>query len=88
VIRSPRPQGPAALLANLGVLGGDTPWEDEPFDFHQHFLDHLAEEVGGWDALDSLDGTPLPEEEFAWDQVPADLRGRLPALAVEEWLSD
>ena len=57
VIRSPRPQGPAALLARLGVLGGDMPWGDEPFDFHQHFLEQLAEEVGGPEALDSLDGT-------------------------------
>jgi hypothetical protein len=76
VIRSPRPQGPAALLAKLGVLGDDQPWEDEPFDFHQHFLDQLAEEVGGQDTLDSLDDAPLPDEEFAWDQVPADLRDR------------
>jgi Domain of unknown function (DUF6398) len=76
VIRSPRPQGPMALLAKMGVLADDKPWEDGPFDFHQHFLDQLAEEVGGRDALDSLDGTPLPDEEFAWDEVPADLRDR------------
>jgi len=77
VIRSARSQGPAALLANLGVLGGDMPWGDEPFDFHQHFLDQLAEEAGGQDALDSLDDTPLPEEEFGWDQVPAGARDRV-----------
>jgi hypothetical protein len=77
VIRSPRPQGPAALLASLGVLGDDRSWEHEPLDFHQHFLDQLAEEVGGHGALDSLDDTPLPEEEFAWDQVSADLRDRV-----------
>jgi hypothetical protein len=76
VIRSPRPQGPAALLARLGVLG-EEPWQDEPFDFHQHFLDQLAGEVGGRAALDTLDDTPLPAEEFAWDQVPAELRGRV-----------
>jgi Domain of unknown function (DUF6398) len=76
LIRSPRPQGPAALLAKLGLLDG-RPWEDEPLDFHQHLLDQLAEEVGGQDTLDSLDDTPLPEEEFAWDQVPADLRNRV-----------
>jgi hypothetical protein len=73
VIRLPRPQGPAALLAKLGVLDDDQPWEDEPFDFHRHFLDQLAEEVGGQDTLGSLDDAPLPEEEFAWDQVPANL---------------
>jgi hypothetical protein len=75
VIRSPRPQGPAALLAKMGLLDG-RPWEDEPFNFHQHFLEQLAEEVGGQDALDLVDDTPLPEEEFAWDQVPIDLRDR------------
>ena len=77
VIRSPRPQGPAALLAKLGVLGDEEPWEGGPFDFHRHLLDQLAEEVGGQDALDSLDGTPLPDEEFGWDQVPAELRDRV-----------
>lgn len=82
VIRSPRPQGPMALLAKMGVLSGDMPLEDEPFDFHQHFLDQLAEEVGGRDALDSLDGTPLPEEEFAWDQIPAALRDRAGQVLV------
>jgi uncharacterized protein DUF6398 len=76
VIRSPRPQGPMALLAKMGVLGDEEPWEDEPFDFHQHFLDQLAEEVGGQDTLDCLDSAPLRAEEFAWDQVPADLRDR------------
>src|SRR5260221_367343 len=68
VICSPRPQGPMALLAQLGVLGDEEPPDDEPFDFHRHFLDQLAEEVGGQDALDSLDCTPLPHEELAWDQ--------------------
>lgn len=77
VIRSPRPQGPMALLAQLGVLGDEEPPNDEPFAFHRHFLDQLAEEVGGQNALDSLDGTPLPDEEFAWDQVPPDLRDRV-----------
>jgi Domain of unknown function (DUF6398) len=75
VIRSPRPQGPAALFAQIGLLDG-RPWEDEPFDFHQHLLDQLAEEVGGQDALDLLDDRRLPEEEFAWEQIPADLRDR------------
>jgi hypothetical protein len=93
VIRSPRPQGPMALLAAMGlpgdgvpgdgvlgdgvlgdgVLGEPVPWADDPFS--AGLLDALAEEAGGADALDSLDGTPLPEhEEFDWDGVPADLR--------------
>ena len=78
VIRSPRPQGPMALLAAMGVLGDEKPWQDEPFE-HQAaaFSTALAEEVGGQDALDSLDDTPLPDEEFGWDEVPADVRDRV-----------
>ncbi len=30
VIRSPRPQGPMALLAAMGAFGDEKPWEDEP----------------------------------------------------------
>jgi len=30
VIRSPRPQGPMALLAAIGALGDEQPWLDEP----------------------------------------------------------
>jgi hypothetical protein len=78
VIRSPRPQGPAALLAAMGVLGDqeqwdDEPFEDEPFEVERHLLDVLAGEVGGQDALGSLDGTPLPDEEFGWTGIPAEL---------------
>jgi hypothetical protein len=78
VIRSPRPQGPMALLAAIGVADDRTPWQDEPSDAGRYFLDTLAGEVGGADALDSLDDTPLPDqEEFGWDGVPADLRDRV-----------
>lgn len=77
VIRSPRPQGPMALLAAMGMLSGQQPWEDGPSGAGQYLLDGLAEEVGGQDALDSLDGTPLPDEEFGWDEVPADVRERV-----------
>jgi|SRR5215469_226468 len=77
VIRSPRPQGTMAPLAQLGVLGGDQPGEDGPFDVHRHFLDQLAEEAGGQVELDSLGDTPLPEEGFAWDRVPAGVRSRV-----------
>ena len=75
VIRSPRPQGPMALLAAMGALGDEEPWLDEPF--QQPLLDGLADEVGGTDVLDSLDDTPLPDEEFDWDKVPDDVRDRL-----------
>jgi len=77
VIRSSRPQGPMALLAAMGVLGDETAWEDKPSEVERHFLETLAEEVGGQDALNALDDTPLPDEEFNWDGVPADLRDRV-----------
>ena len=76
-IRSSRPQGPMALLAAMGVLGDEEPWPNEPFQVERYLLDELAEEVGGQDALDSLDDTPLPDEEFGWDQVPAEVRDRV-----------
>jgi hypothetical protein len=66
-----------ALLAAMGMLSGQQPWEDGPSGAGQYLLDGLAEEVGGQDALDSLDGTPLPDEEFGWDEVPADVRERV-----------
>ena len=65
-----------ALLAAMGVLE-DQEWEEEPSGFHRHFLDQLAEEAGGQDALDSLDDAPLPAEEFGWDEVPAGVRDRV-----------
>ncbi len=77
VIGSPRPQGPMALLAAMGMpVGGDpVPWDNEPIS--HDYLGALAEEVGGADSLDSLDDTPLPDqEEFGWEGVPADLRDR------------
>jgi uncharacterized protein DUF6398 len=77
VIGSPRPQGPAALLAAMGMLGDEESWEDEPFEIERYFLDALAEEVGGEDVLGSLDDTPLPDEEFGWEGVPADLHDRV-----------
>ena len=66
-----------ALLAAMGMLGGQQPWEDGLSGAGQYLLDGMAEEVGGQDALDSLDGTPLPDEEFGWDEVPADVRERV-----------
>jgi len=77
VIRSPRHQGPMALLAAMGVLGEEQPQEGELFGAERYLLGELAEEVGGQVALDSLGGDPLPDEEFSWDRVPADLRDRV-----------
>lgn len=75
-IRSPRPQGPAALLATMGMLDPGGPWsmpDDEPLDYRVLMLDSLAEAVGGQPALDELDDRPLPDEELSWYDIPLDL---------------
>ncbi len=72
-IRSPRPQGPEALLAAMGLLGEP----DDEFPAEKFLLDHLADDVGGYDVLDSLGDHPLPDEEFAWGSVPEDARGQV-----------
>jgi Domain of unknown function (DUF6398) len=71
LIRSDRPQGPAALLAAMGML-------DEPEQsLSEYMLDSLRREVGGQAALDALDAQPLPAEPFAWDAVPPDVHARV-----------
>ncbi len=76
VIRSPRPQGPAALL---GALGMDTaPSEfDEPHWSEEMELDSLAQEVGSHEQLDRLDTVPLPDEPFDWTGIPDDIAARV-----------
>jgi hypothetical protein len=72
-IRSPRLQGPEALLAAMGLLGE----QGAASPAEQYMLDYLADDVGGYDVLDSLDDVPLPEEEFAWARVPGDVRDQV-----------
>jgi len=69
-IRSPRLQGPEALLAAVGALD-----PEEYLDSVQ--LDELRRAVGGGRALDELDDAPLPDEPFAQARVPADVRDRV-----------
>ncbi|MGH3977422.1 MAG: DUF6398 domain-containing protein [Pseudonocardiaceae bacterium] len=79
-IRSPRPQGPAALLAAMGAHDPDGPWalpEAEPPSFPEIMLDSLRRAVGGDTALERLDARPLRDEPFAWDPVPADIHERV-----------
>jgi Domain of unknown function (DUF6398) len=79
-IRSPRPQGPAALLAAMGAFNPDGPWplfEAEPPSYPEIMLDTLRRAVGGEDTLDQLDATPLPDEPFAWDPIPGDIHERV-----------
>jgi hypothetical protein len=70
-IRSPRPQGPAALLAALGM---DT---NEPESFEQSMLGWLAFDVGDQVQLDRLDDYPLPDEPFRWEGIPDDVTARV-----------
>lgn len=83
-IRSPRPQGPAALLSRLGLLDDDgsddelagISFEDHLPHFAEHRLAELAEQVGGTDVLNSLSCEPLPTEPFSWDGIAEDARPR------------
>jgi len=73
LIRSDRPQGPAALLAAMEAFG-----EPEPdMEFHEIMLESLQRMVGGEAALDGLDADPLPDEPFTWDAVPPDVHDRV-----------
>ena len=86
VIRSPRPQGPAALMAAMGVPVGDGPfgadvmpwWADASYE--ELALDTLAREVGGSGQLQSLDTAPLPDEAFAWEAIDDDIADRVGAV--------
>lgn len=83
LIRSDRPQGPAALLAALGVLDPDRPWEDPaPWeaklaDARAGLLECLRRAVGGDDALAALDDAPLPDEPFDWTGIDDDIRPKV-----------
>lgn len=80
-IRSPRPQGPAALLAAMGVDVGNATGMDfgtnESGGFGQMILDTLAREVGDRDALDQLDDYPLLDEAFGWEGIDDDVAARV-----------
>ena len=79
-IRSPRPQGPAALLAAMGALDPDGPWADVdsgPPDFAGIMHARLFPTVGGPEALDALDEVPLPDEDFDWSRVPEHVHERV-----------
>lgn len=86
-IRSDRPQGPAALLAAMGV-----PWSSEEdgaasgadeagaaklaellAEFRVRRIAQLEAAVGGRETLETLDTTPLPEEPFDWTGLPDDI---------------
>ncbi|HEX9888896.1 MAG TPA: DUF6398 domain-containing protein, partial [Nitriliruptorales bacterium] len=79
-IRSPRLQGPAALLGAMGLLdedGGDGGYGAllpggglHAVLWQQRTLERLEEEVGGAEQLDELDTSPLPDEPFDRSALP------------------
>lgn len=82
VIRSPRPQGPAALLAAMGALDPDELWDDDEdeydeYDYETVMRELLEDAVGGARNLDRLNTKPLPDEQFVWTKVPDDVRERV-----------
>ena len=85
-IRTPRPQGPMALLARMGALDPDGPWgaarDDEPRTFGEIMLERLYPAVGGARALEELDDAPLPDEPFDRSAVPEEARERAGEVVV------
>lgn len=79
VIRSPRPQGPAALLDALGIGAGELglPGFDEPYWFEEMELETFARSVGGAEQLDRIDTVPLPDEPFDWSGIADDVAARV-----------
>src|SRR3954465_7303706 len=81
IIRTPRPQGPMALLARMGALDPDGPWaagDDELSTFGELMLQRLYPAVGGARALAELDADPPPDEPFDRSRVPDGAPGRRP----------
>ncbi len=72
-IAAPRPQGPAALLAAMGVL------DDLP-SYDMQMLDILREVVGA-DALDDLNTSPLPDEPLDLSPIPPDVHDKVTDVA-------
>lgn len=74
-IAGERLQGPLAMLAAMGI-----PVDGDDFDLRL-MRRHLAEAVGGEDALAELDDDPLPDEPIDLSRVPEDLHPRVLEIA-------
>jgi hypothetical protein len=79
IIRSPRPQGPMALLAAVGAVDPEGPWELRGGDvsYAQIMRESLERAVGGRAELDHLSVKPLPDETFDWTEIPDDVHERV-----------
>lgn len=82
LIRSPRRQGPAAVLGGLGLdldvaFDADAVALDDLDDLDEYMLSVLRREVGSAEVLDRLDDRPLPDEPFAWSGIPDDVHERV-----------
>jgi hypothetical protein len=83
-IRSPRLQGPLAILGAMGaidpddadLLTGGEPGMDLR-DIDDLLRELLRYAVGGDAALRSLDVAPLPDEPFRWTGIPDDVHDRV-----------
>lgn len=76
LIRSDRPQGPAALLARMFDHDEDD-GDDDELGIADIILDGLDRKVGGRLALMRLGVEPLPDEPFEWAGVPEDIHERV-----------
>lgn len=76
VIRSPRLQGPEALLAAAGLLDHGLD-EDAGSSYEEIMLNSMARAVGGREALDAIDDEPLADDPFDWSHLPDDIHGRV-----------
>jgi hypothetical protein len=72
-VRNPnRPMGALALAEAARLM-----MDFEERSTEEHLLDWLAGQVGGPDALDRLDASPLPDEPFDWGDIPEDTHPRV-----------
>ena len=74
LIRSSRPQGPAALAAAVLGASGEI---DEDMTFAEIMLESLESAVGSRFTLMNLDADPLPDEPFEWAGMPDDIHERV-----------
>jgi hypothetical protein len=84
VIRSPWPQGVAALMEAMGALSPEAvaAWPMAGgFDYAAAVRNLHVEAVGGEEALENLDAHPLPDEPLQVHDLPDDIRAKAAEVA-------